>query len=117
MNGTTNYHAGLEAERSVARSYLRLGYKFAAHRYRGKSGEIDLIMRRDDDVVFVEVKKSKTHALAAESLSTRQMGRIYRSASEFLSGEPTGQDTPTRFDVALVDGQGRVDILQNAFAA
>ncbi len=45
------------------------------------------------------------------------MARIYASASVFLAGEPAGQDTPSRFDVALVDGQGRIEIIENAFAA
>ena len=117
MTPQTRYYAGLEAERSVARDYLRRGYKFAAHRYRGKSGEIDLVLRRGREVVFVEVKHSKTHASAAERVLPRQIGRIMRTASEFLAKEPAGQDTPSRFDVALVDRQGQVEILENALSA
>lgn len=45
------------------------------------------------------------------------MGRIWNAAAEFLEGEPMGQLTAARFDVALVDGQGRVEIIENAFAA
>ena len=45
------------------------------------------------------------------------MARIYASAADFLSGEPDGQLTPSRFDVALVDGTGRIEILENAFTA
>ena len=70
-----------------------------------------------DKLAFIEVKQSATHAQAAEHLTRRQMGRIYASASEFLAGEPAGQGTDCRFDVALVDGVGRIEILENAFAA
>ncbi len=116
MAGRVGYHAGLESERSVARHYLRAGYSFAAHRFRGQGGEIDLIMRKADLVVFIEVKHSQTHARAAERLARHQMDRISASAADFLTGEPFGQDTPSRFDVALVDGQGRIEVLENAFS-
>jgi putative endonuclease len=72
-------------------------------------------MRSGVVVVFVEVKKSKSFAAAAERVSKRQMQRIYQAASEFLAGEPAGQDTEMRFDVALVNGVGEVHILENAF--
>lgn len=114
--GRTGYHAGIEAERSVARYYLRRGYKFAAHRFRGRGGEIDLVLRRVDQVIFVEVKQSRSHSRAAERLLPNQMARLFDAASEFVAGEPAGQDTNMRFDVALVDGTGRVEIIENALA-
>lgn len=72
-------------------------------------------MRVGAVIVFVEVKKSKSFASAAERVSPRQMQRIYQTAAEFLAGEPMGQDTDARFDVALVNEVGAVHILKNAF--
>ena len=115
MSGLVSYHAGLAAEDAVRRHYADAGRVLAAARWRGKSGEIDLIMREGAAVVFVEVKKAATHAEAALRLTSRQMARIYASASEFLSGEPGGQNTESRFDVALVDSYGRIEVLENAF--
>lgn len=117
MSGAVSYHGGLAAEGQVAALYAGAGCRIAARRWRGRSGEIDLIARRGGQVIFVEVKKSSSFAAAAERLGRRQMDRIYASASEFLAGEPMGQDTDSRFDVALVDGAGRIEILENAFAA
>lgn len=88
-----------------------------ARRWRGTAGEVDVIARDGDQVIFIEVKKSRSHAAAAEHLSPRQMQRIWQTASEYLGTEPKGQDTEARFDVALVDSIGRIEILQNAFAA
>ena len=65
-------------------------------------------------MIFIEVKRAKTFAWAAERLSRRQMERIWATATEFLAGEPAGQDTDVRFDVALVDGRGQIDIVENA---
>ena len=117
MSGARSYHAGIAAEDSVARFYDRSGRAVCARRWRGLSGEIDLIARQGAEVIFIEVKQSATHAEAAEHLTQRQMDRIYGAASEFLAGEPGGQLTDVRFDVALVDGAGRIEILENAFAA
>ena len=117
MSGYVSYRAGLAAEDQVARVYDLSGRRIAARRWRGTAGEIDLIARDGAEVIFIEVKKSDSHARAAERLSPRQMARIYASASEFLAGEPLGQLTEARFDVALVDAQGRIEILENAFAA
>lgn len=117
MSGARSYYAGIAAEDSVARFYDRSGRAVCARRWRGLSGEIDLIARQGAEVIFIEVKQSATHAEAAEHLTQRQMDRIYGAASEFLAGEPGGQLTDVRFDVALVDGAGRIEILENAFAA
>ncbi len=109
------YHAGVSAEQRIAQDYQRRGFAVARRRWRGAGGEIDLITRNDDGLVFVEVKKSRNFARAAERLGRRQMARIYASAEQFLAGEPDGQLTNVRFDVALVDATGAFEIIENAF--
>lgn len=115
QKGGLAYHSGQAAEDAVARHYDRRGAPITASRWRGASGEIDLVAREGAGVVFIEVKKAATHAEAAGRLSRRQMDRIYAAASEFLEGEPDGQLTDCRFDVALVDAMGRVEIIEHAF--
>jgi len=117
MSGATSYHAGRVAEDSVARDYERRGLSIARRRWRGTGGEIDLIMRDGAALVFIEVKKSRTFARAAERVTQRQIVRICSAASEFVADEPLGQLTDMRFDVALVDGHGQIEVLENAFAA
>ncbi|SMY06026.1 YraN family protein [Flavimaricola marinus] len=113
--GTTHHYAGLAAEDIVSRDYACRGGKVVHRRWRGSGGEIDLIARDGDQVIFIEVKKSRTFGQAAHRLSRRQMDRICSAATEFLGGEPRGQLTDIRFDLALVDGQGAVQIIENAF--
>ena len=117
MGGLVSYHSGIAAETAVARHYAQSGRPVAATRWRGTGGEIDLIARDGAEVIFIEVKAARTHAYAAERVTERQMQRIMSAASEFLAGEPAGQGTLVRFDVALVDGSGQIDIIENAFAA
>lgn len=115
--GRTAYHSGLAAEDQVSRLYDRSGRPVIARRWRGSIGEIDLIAREGATIVFIEVKKSSSHALAAEHLTWSQQQRIMATASEFVGGEPLGQNTDIRFDVALVDAMGRIEIIENALAA
>ena len=113
--GSTSYHAGMAAEDIVATQYARGGYPILQKRWRGSRGEIDLVARDGDSIIFIEVKKSRSHAQAAARLNRRQMDRIYGAGSEFLATQPRGQLTDVRFDVALVDDMGRVDVIENAF--
>jgi putative endonuclease len=114
--GRANYHAGHAAEGSVARHYEDRGIAICARNWRGITGEIDLIGRQGDVVIFVEVKQSRSHDLAASHLSQAQIGRIFATVDEFLAGEPKGLLTDVRIDLALVDGQGRIEVVENAFA-
>ena len=88
----------------------------AWRRWRGAGGEIDLIAEDGEGLIFIEVKKARSHAQAAERLSRRQIDRIHASAAEYLGRMPLGQLTDCRFDVALVDEGGRVEIIENADA-
>ncbi|OAN85080.1 hypothetical protein A8B78_05775 [Jannaschia sp. EhC01] len=117
MRGQVSYLKGKAAEEIAVRVYLDHGHRLVARRWRGPAGEIDLVMEKDGEVVFVEVKASRTHAKAAAALSQRQIGRLLRSAEHCLGSFPKGLATPMRFDVALIDGQGHFDVIVNALAA
>ena len=114
MTGSTNYHAGLAAEEAVARLYGGAGHAIAATRWRGKGGEIDLIAEAEGCTVFVEVKRARTHAEAAQRLGERQIARLHACAAEYMGTLPDGLLSDVRFDVALVDDAGRVEIVENA---
>lgn len=105
----------MAAEEIAARDYARRGRSIARSRWRSPSGEIDLIVREGATVVFVEVKKAATFDRAALRLTRRQMDRICLSAQEFLAYEPKGILTDMRFDLALVDARGMVQVIENAF--
>lgn len=114
--GLANYHAGHAAEASVARHYEDRGIQICARNWRGITGEVDLVGRDGDVVIFVEVKQSRTLDLAASHVTPGQIARIFSTVEEFVAGEPKGQLTDVRIDLALVDGQGRIDVIENAFA-
>jgi putative endonuclease len=117
MSGSRAYHSGLRAEEIVERHYADRGMPVVARRWKGQGGEIDLVVCDGAGLIFVEVKKARSRDRAAERVSARQMARICAAAAEYLGTTPAGQATDVRFDVALVDGQGAVEILENAFGA
>ena len=115
--GAMAYQAGLAAEEQVAQVYARAGHRVIARRWRGSAGEIDLIAQDGEGFVFIEVKQSRSHAEAAEHVTRAQIARIFGAATEYVAKAPLGMMTDMRFDVALVDGMGRIEVLENALAA
>jgi len=114
MSGLTSYLAGQAAEAQVARLYADNGHRLLCRRWMGRGGEIDLIMEKASEIVFVEVKKSRSPEKAAANLSQRQIGRLLQSAEDCLGHFERRSLTPMRFDVALVDGTGQIHVIPNA---
>ena len=114
LQGKCNHFAGLMAEDCVARLYNSLGGQELARRWRGRAGEIDLVFKQGEQFVFVEVKKARDFEQAAQQLTPRQSQRIYQTGSEYLAGCPLGQNSDVRFDLALVNDFGDVEVIANA---
>ena len=113
--GRMAYHAGLAAEETVARYFQNKGHTVAAQRWRGRRGEIDLIVEDAGALIFVEVKQSKDFDAALSHVTPGQVRRLYATVEEYLGTTPKGSLTDVRFDVALVDGQGAIRVLENVF--
>lgn len=105
--------SGAAAESRVEQAYLARGCKVLATRWRGTGGELDLVVRRGDLVVFVEVKSSQSYTRAIECLSLAQLTRIQNTALEFLDQNPDLAGLDMRFDLAVVEGTGRFRVLAN----
>ena len=113
--GAVAYRSGQAAEEAVARHYMRGGCRLAADRWRGSAGEIDLVLRDGAAWIFVEVKRARDHATAAARISARQAQRIQMAALEYLAAHAEDAFPEMRFDAALVDGTGRIEVIENAF--
>ncbi len=116
MSGAQSYFRGHAAEHSVARSYIDSGLELYKSRWRSSRCEIDLIFKDENGYVFVEVKSSKSHRSAVSLLTSAQIKRQMRAGEEFAANHPCDLNTNFRFDVALVDQSGRIEILENAYS-
>ena len=84
------------------------GYRVVATRYRRPGGEIDLIMRGGDRLVFVEVKtRGQGHlGYPEETIQPRQLSRMRRLARIYLQEHPERRARAYRFDVIVVEFGG-----------
>lgn len=110
---------GAQAEQWAAQHLQQRGMKLLARNYRGRFGEIDLIMQDDTALVFVEVRlrRNADFGGAAASIDARKQQRIIRTAQQYLSA--LARTPPCRFDVVLMDDVlgHNVQWLKNAFDA
>ncbi|MGE4314446.1 MAG: YraN family protein [Pseudobdellovibrionaceae bacterium] len=98
----TSYQDGLRAEK-IAAILMRLkGYKILATRFKTPVGEIDLVAKRGNTLVFTEVKLRKDKDAAAYAISEQGKQRISRAAAYYLSGRPDMQHMACRFDAILI---------------
>ncbi len=105
---------------SVARVFLeRKGLRFVERNFRSRFGEIDLIMRDGEVLVFVEVRhrRSSRFGTAAETVDRRKQHKLIRTAEYYLHRHPALAERPCRFDViATSTPEGQIDRwIQEAF--
>jgi putative endonuclease len=98
---------GVDAER-IALILLSLkGFRLLARGYRGRGGEIDLVMRRGDLVIAVEVKARATELAAAEAVTPAKVARIAAGMRQFRAERRLGDVLTYRCD-AVVIAPGRL---------
>ncbi len=96
------YKRGHSSE-TLASIALRLkGYRIVARRYRTRLGEIDLIARRGDLVLIVEVKARSTLVQAIEAISGLSERRIASAADVWLAKQADYARLSVRFDLVAV---------------
>ncbi len=111
-------HLGKKGEK-IARLFLeQQGYKILAVNFRTKSGEIDLIARDNETLVFVEVKTRSSNKFGSplDALTFHKCRQISKVALEYLM-KNGGVDQPARFDVVAVriGADREVELVKNAF--
>jgi putative endonuclease len=93
---------GLSAESRAAALLIVKGYRIAARRWKSPVGEIDIVARRRNVLVFVEVKARVGHDEAALAITPRQRRRIVSAAQAWLVRHPDDATCAIRFDAVLV---------------
>ena len=111
--GAKAHRTGVLAEENAARFLESRGFQILARRHRTPHGEIDLIARDRDILVFVEVKARPSRAQAAYSLTARQWARLEGAALHYVA-ETSQNQIDMRFDVVLVDADGACERIENA---
>ncbi|MBC2729709.1 YraN family protein [Thiobacillus sp.] len=106
---------GQSAESRAAAFLKTQGLKLVARNWRGRFGEIDLIMRDDSTLVFIEVRLRSRSDFggAAASVTPAKQKKLLATAHQYLATLKTLP--PCRFDVVALSGDSAPDWIRNAF--
>lgn len=111
---------GKLAEEEACRFLIAQGLQLVEQNYRCNLGEIDLIMRETEDIVFVEVRSRGRldYGQAAESINNQKKSKLVKTATHFLQQKKWLDKVNSRFDVVSIHFLGkekRLDWFKNAF--
>lgn len=116
--GDRRRRLGARGEQLAADWYVAQGYEVVARNWRCREGELDLVVARDGELVFCEVKtrSSDRFGVPAEAVTRTKQRRLRVIAARFLAahGDGGAHGRGVRFDVAAVMG-GRVEVIEAAF--
>jgi putative endonuclease len=104
---------GRQWEQAALAHLKRHGLTLVEANYQCKGGEIDLVMRDGEALVFVEVRQraDRRHGGAAASITPAKIRRLVRAAQFYLLR--FASVPPCRFDVVAIDGE-QLEWLRNA---
>ena len=111
---------GKHGEELACRELRRRGYAILARRYRTRWGEIDVVARDGDTLVFVEVKTRRSTGFGGPvaAVNVEKQRRLINMARSYLRCLP-GPEPPCRFDVVgvIVTPGSRpvLEVIENAF--
>jgi putative endonuclease len=97
----------------------KLGYQCIARNYRCPQGEVDLIARDGDTLVFVEIKTRRGRSLeyAKEAVNQRKRRQLSKVALAYMKSKGFA-DVRARFDVVVINlngGEEEIEVVRNAF--
>ena len=113
---------GRKAEIHVARWLKLRGWKILSKRFKIPEGEIDIIARRKNIIVFVEVKQRATLPKIEDIMSQTNISRVMEAAEIWVNQnfDSLGPDFEIRFDLAVIEGRvhplAKVQYIENAFS-
>jgi len=110
-----------EAYETLACTHLQsAGLSLLSRNFSTRFGELDLVMRDRNVLVFVEVRyRARTRfGSGAESITAAKRARLATAAEQFRQAHPRLSALPCRFDVVAMTGDAKapqIDWLRNAF--
>ncbi len=122
MPAPDRHALGSTAEDAACAHLLARGLALLARNVAFRFGELDLVMRDDDTLVFVEVRRRKACGFGdgAASVDRGKRHRIILAARAWLQRQRGAASRPCRFDIVSVTGPDHalaIDWIRGAFDA
>jgi len=110
---------GDAAEDRACRHLEGAGFTIVERNFRTRGGEIDIVARKGDVLVFVEVRSREDAGFGTpeESVTPAKRRRIVAAARRYLSKVPPSSWREARFDVIAIEGSGDAAVLRHYPAA
>lgn len=95
----------------------KMGYHILSRNYRKKFGEIDIIAKDNEYIVFIEVKyrKDTQFGYPEEAVNHKKQQKIIYIANEYLKNYNINTDIPIRFDIVSILSN-KIKVIKNAFS-
>lgn len=110
---------GNEGENKALEFLLQNGYELLHKNWRTRFGEIDIIVKKDNLIVFVEVKSLPKGNLdyLSKVLNKDKQERIIKTSKRFLLNNRQYSNSYIRYDVIVIDMPGMSEVyhIENAF--
>lgn len=109
FNQKIDTDGGKTAEHLACDYLRRQGLTLIDTNVRGPGGEIDIIMRDGDTLVFVEVRlrQNNSYSSAAESVNRSKQQKLWNTALHYLQKHKLTEQVPCRFDVVALESLER----------
>lgn len=120
INSLNKRDTGIEGEKIALEYLISKGFEIVKTNFHfGRFGEIDIIAKDGNFLVFIEVKKrnQSTYGSALESITIKKVNALRKAAEGYLYVNKI-TDIPCRFDIIAIDKQGtsqKITHIQNAF--
>ena len=103
MKNLTKQELAKQGEELAAKYLENKGYTVLERNFRASRTEIDLIVEKDQHLIFVEVKTRSYHTIdsAVENITYRKIRHISRTALQYINQNPALSKHNTRFDVII----------------
>jgi putative endonuclease len=115
---------GFYGENTAVKYLTKNGYKILEKNFRTIFGEIDIIAKEKDTIVFVEVKTRKSDDFVSplESVDSKKQKHLIRAGLSYLKSKKIFEKVPCRFDVVSIvshdsDKNSKIELIKNAFDA
>lgn len=108
---------GQEGEALAADYLVERGFDLLCKNFRNRFGEIDLIVKKDNITVFVEVKfrRDEGYGMAIDFITKKKLQKILKTAKFYLSQNDLS-DTSWRVDAIAIDGETKeIEWVENIY--
>lgn len=104
---------GEYAEKMVMHYFENKGFELITSRFKKREGEIDLVIKNTEKIIFVEVKYRKVFEDFEGIVNDKKIERMYKTIEKFFIQFPNLQTLPSQIDLVFIDKNYNLTHVEN----